>query len=55
MNNSVFVDVISAKLYIDSDDSRNVHAVFSTRKFNQGFNLSVIEQMNHEYTFEINL
>ncbi len=53
INNSVFVDANSAKIYIDSDDSCNVHAVFSTRKFGQDFNLSVIEQMNHEYTFVI--
>ncbi len=55
MNNSVFVNANSAKLYIDSDDSCNVHAVFSTRKFGQGFNLSVIEQINHEYTLETDL
>ena len=55
MNNSIFVNTNSAKLYIDSDDSHNVHAIFSTRKFNQDFNLSVIEQMNHEYTLETDL
>ena len=55
MNNNIFVDANSAKLYIDSDDSCNVHAVFFTRKFDQDFNLSIIEQMNHEYTFKTDL